>query len=187
MKTMTMISFNVESHREAIIEQVKNNVIRTHKRMAEVFGENMSKSSWSVSSEPWQNIRRLFDCVDAGGKAVSSHIPNADIHYVVNGAKLQRYAEAEAQVILNSWKAKVERKVGLVDSYEILYHTGNSYTIIFTADGMDFIIEQDMILNTSVRGNLFNQFPARIYHKINGVAHAISEKKYKELRQKVGE
>jgi hypothetical protein len=82
--------------------------------------------------------------------------------YLLNEEKLNAYATKSANELVTAWIGKIEQKVGELDSPEVHHVTGYAYLITGTRDGHAVRIDQNMILNVSKHGKLFNQFPARI-------------------------
>lgn len=100
---------------------------------------------------------------------------NNEVHlldYAVKDAG-ERYAEATVE----AWHDKIIGKVK--DLQNTTVHRLNGYIFIITGerDGKKITIEQNMIINRSTNGLLFNQFPSRIY--VDGKFH--SEAAYKKV------
>jgi len=78
----------------------------------------------------------------------------------------ERVAAAAANYaadIVEAVVAKAEAKLGLLADAKVISANGNGFTIVGTKDGRAVRIEQERIVNVSVKGLLFNQWPARIY------------------------
>jgi len=81
----------------------------------------------------------------------------------LDAAKLTAFAQASALATIDAWEAKLTEKVGDLDEPTVKHGGGYMFLVIGYRKGKRVVIEQDMILNVSAKGNLFNQFPARIY------------------------
>ena len=64
---------------------------------------------------------------------------------------------------MDSAFAEIAAKLGELDGAEVRHLDGYRFAVVGTKDGRTVRIEQDMIVNISVKGTLFNQFPSRIY------------------------
>lgn len=93
----------------------------------------------------------------------------------IDEAKLAKLANAYAEMAAAQWKDKIESKLGELDDATVQSFGGCRYTIYGTRAGKKVAIEQDVIVKSSTKGLLFNQFPARIY--VDG--KFTSEAKYK--------
>ena len=91
--------------------------------------------------------------------------------------KLQEASNKYADNVIQAWKDKIQYKLGAIDNAECKKLTGMSFLITGTKHGKEVRIEQQVIVNRSKHGLLFNQFPARI----NYDGKAISERRFKEL------
>lgn len=78
-------------------------------------------------------------------------------------AALNAAAEKYAAAVVAEWKEKIDAKVGELTGAEVLHAGETNFIIIGQRNGRNIRIEQQMILNVSTKGTLFNQFPARIY------------------------
>ena len=106
-----------------------------------------------------------------------SHKLNSNGRYVLDEVKLAARADAHAQATVEAWIGKIEAKLGELESAKVHYLSGNRFDITGTRGGYNVRIEQDMIINVSPKGLLFNQWPSRIY--VNG--KFTPEAKYKKL------
>jgi hypothetical protein len=59
--------------------------------------------------------------------------------------------------------AKVNVKAGELTDSKVLRVSGANFRITGMKGDKKVMIEQNQIINVSVKGKLFNQFPARIY------------------------
>lgn len=97
--------------------------------------------------------------------------------YEINEERLKAGAAKYAEQVVESWATKIEAKMGELDSAEVRAMGNCTFRISGTKLGRNVHIEQNMIVNVSSKGTLFNQFPARIYLE----GKAISEAKFKKL------
>ena len=105
-----------------------------------------------------------------------SSIVNNQQVWAVDEDRLEQAASDHAERTVLEWASKVTRKMGELDGATVDRMDGGGFLIRGTVRGLPVRIEQARILNTSTRGILFNQYPARIY--VDG--KAISEKKFQE-------
>ncbi|CAB4122529.1 hypothetical protein UFOVP32_33 [uncultured Caudovirales phage] len=95
----------------------------------------------------------------------------------IDDGKLAKAAADYAETAVAQWLAKIESKLGDLEGTEIQNFGGCRYTITGDRAGKRVAIEQDVIIKSSTKGLLFNQFPARIY--VDG--KFTSEAKYKAM------
>lgn len=91
--------------------------------------------------------------------------------------KLVAFCDRLADETVKAWLGKIEAKMGDLDAAEVHRVNATSFIITGTRAGRAVRIEQQMIVNVSSKGTLFNQFPARI--RVDG--KALSEAKYRAL------
>jgi X-X-X-Leu-X-X-Gly heptad repeat protein len=144
--------------RTALIENFKGQVTRSiNAQFAELlakfgptFGGVYNSRSYSVWSE---TIRPCTDRI--GNRTSAEHTLNADkVAFMAN-----KLAEAFADEVL----AKVNAKTGELTEGVAQYVSGANFLITGKKGEHTVSIEQNQIINVSVKGKLFNQFPARIY------------------------
>jgi hypothetical protein len=88
---------------------------------------------------------------------------NAQGHYEIDEAKLHTFASMEAKQQSQALIAKINAKVNELESPSIHHVSGFNFSISGYRSGHRVTIKQSMIVNVSLRGKLFNQFPAWIY------------------------
>jgi hypothetical protein len=93
----------------------------------------------------------------------------------IDEMKLNKAANDYAEAAVAEWLSKIEGKLGNLENTTVQSFGGCRYTIFGTRAGKKVTIEQDVIVKSSTKGLLFNQFPARIY--VDG--KFTSETKYK--------
>jgi len=164
---------NMEQAIEALIPTVAANVAalwrRQFERLVEQFGPTLDGVYNSESCSLWRDvIRPLCNAVE-----VSRSRNKYELSDIKIAAAAQKYAEAAAK----EWSTKIVNKLGDVEYHGFKRFHGCNYLIHAARDGHDIRLDQQLILNSSPKGNLFNQFPARIY--VDG--KLVSEKAYKEM------
>jgi len=141
-------------------------------RAKAAFGENFKGVSSSFDSRARffvSTVRPLCDAPDGGDRWNPA--------YFLNDNKVARAAERYADEVVMSWFDKITAKMGTLEAAQVQHLSGVRFTIRGTKAGRSVAIEQDMIVNVSSKGTLFNQFPARIY--VDG--KFMSEAKFKAL------
>jgi hypothetical protein len=88
---------------------------------------------------------------------------NAVGHYEIDASKLHTFASIAAKQQAQALIAKINAKVNELESPEIHHVSGFDFSISGYRSGHKVLIKQNMIVNVSTKGRLFNQFPARIY------------------------
>ena len=121
----------------------------TFRNLSEKFGPAMRNVANSTHYKSWASIRNMTIWADG--------------EYVLSDAKIALRAEAFAEATIASWAAKIEAKLGELDNADVNHVDGCRFNIVGEKAGRKIQIEQDMIVNVSSKGLLFNQFPARIY------------------------
>lgn len=97
--------------------------------------------------------------------------------YVLDESKIPAAAKAYAIAATAEWNAKFVAKVGNLTDAVLIYGRGVWMQIAGKRGARNVEIDQQMIVNVSSKGKMFNQFPARI--KVDG--KGISEAKFKKL------
>lgn len=124
------------------------------------FGENMKGICNSRSYSVWVNtIRGLCDRAEPSDKKPWEHDRGV---YTLNDEKVARAARRIAEGAATAWEAKINAKLGELDDATV-HADGVRFMISGHRAGKKITIDQDMIVNVSPKGTLFNQFPARIY------------------------
>lgn len=83
----------------------------------------------------------------------------------------------QAQAQVDSFVAKLEKKLSDLDSVELIDVRGAAFTIRGNLNGQSVHVNQQVIFKVSSRGTPFNQFPARIYVD----NQFLSEKQFKAI------
>ena len=159
---MTTIATALETIRPMIADRYAQQIRRTFERMVEKHGPSLDGiyNSWDFS----RTYRSL----------VAQYVTRTDGVCSINEDRLAQGAAAYAEAATTEWQAKIESKLGNLELAVVSRHQGTNFTIVGRRNGHSVAIEQDMIVKSSTRGLLFNQFPARIY--VDG--KFMAEKKY---------
>lgn len=127
-----------------------------------------SRINWLIEKVGLVNLRKLgnqWGNEAATYRAVRGFMVSKDWNYTgeINTVYLQKKADEYAAMVISSFIAKLNRKLGRLENVKVLNLDTCTFTIKGELDGQPVLVEQTMILKTSPKGNLFNQFPARIY------------------------
>ena len=142
---------------EVFTNQVQYSITKTFDRLVVTYGASMKGVYNSRNGQFWKYSVR--PCCDT-----SSHLPSAD--YILNAEKLALFAAQMADEMANEVLVKVNAKVADLQDSNVVLVSGANFVITGTKNGQNVRIEQNQIINVSVKGNLFNQYPSRIY--VNG-------------------
>lgn len=154
-------------------------------RFAEYYREQTSRLFDRLTKEYGPALRGIYNSGESYYMAVVQQITDRaksssfNEPYTLNEEKLAAYADKAAKELVTAWIGKIEQKVGELDSPEVCHVNGYAYLITGTRDGHHVSINQNMIVNVSKHGLLFNQFPARITvdgKKISAAAYAKMDK-----------
>ena len=170
---MTNLTAALEAYKPNLIEGFSKMVRNVFGRMVEdhgpalkgIYNSERHARMWSVT------VSRCAKRV--GGDAVA----RLDTPYEISEEKLLVVAHAYAEAVVESWKNKIEGKMGELEAASVESLTGGTFLIFGNKGGKEVRIEQTTILKASTKGLLFNQFPARIY--VNG--KFTSEAAYKKM------
>lgn len=83
--------------------------------------------------------------------------------YSINEQRLAKFAASLAADMSDEVLAKVDAKVGELQQPYVRRAGGANFVISGVKNSRNVIIEQNQIINCSVKGKLFNQYPSRIY------------------------
>jgi nucleoid DNA-binding protein len=145
---------------------------RQYEVLLEKFGPTFkgAASAWGYTGN-WQTVCPLLvNIVEDEARFV--HSPK-----ILSEKKLAKFSEQQAHFAVESWAAKIDGKLGELDSVSVNKFGNCAFVIFGSRNGKAIKIEQSVVLKYSNRGKLFNQFPAHIY--VDG--KFISEAKYKAL------
>ena len=148
---------NTELKNELVAEfkgQIISSVRYQFKRLHEIFGptfrgvyNSKSYSLWTLTVRP---------CTKRLGNRMDDEI-------VLCEDNMAEYAQDQAELFADELIAKVNAKAGELTDSKVLRVSGANFRITGMKGDKKVMIEQNQIINVSVKGKLFNQFPARIY------------------------
>lgn len=159
---MTTIATALEAIRPMIADRYAKQVRRTFERMVEKHGPSL------------KGIYNSADFARTYRSLVAQYVTRVNEVCSINEDCLAIGAASYAEAATIEWQAKIESKLGNLELAVVSRHQGMNFTIVGRRNGHSVAIEQDMIVKSSTRGLLFNQFPARIY--VDG--KFMAEKKY---------
>jgi len=142
---------------EVFTSQVQHSITATFNRFVATYGASMKGIYNSRNGQFWKYSVSV--CCDR-----SNHLATAD--YILNAEKVALFAAQMADEMANEVLVKVNAKVADLQDSNVVLVSGANFVITGTKNGQNVRIEQNQIINVSVKGNLFNQYPSRIY--VNG-------------------
>ena len=165
MKTNPALAAAIETFRPELETLYANQARRIAERILEEFGPT---------------LRGVYNSRDARTfQAWVYPILSAESFFrqFIDDAKLARFATQQADACITSWSDKISNKLGDLEDANINRLNGYTYSISGHRGGRAVTIEQQLIVKSSSKGTVFNQFPARIY--VDG--KFTPEKKYHEM------
>lgn len=152
---MTAIKTALEAFKPELEARFVSFTTRGIERMIEQFGPSVKGIANSRFYKNWsENLRPFTRRAGVGS-------PNDPI--TISHERIATHAKLFADATVEAWNAKIEAKLGELDNAEIVEGGGMEFTLTGTRNGHSIRIVQDMIVNVSPKGTLFNQFPSRIY------------------------
>ena len=149
-----------EAFKPEIAEQYARMIRNSFNHYVEKFGPSMRGIANSESYRFWSNTVRGNTTTEGGEIVGGRQNPHT---YHINEDRLAANGKKYAEAVVAEWAGKIEAKLGELDGAEVKTMTGVAFLITGTRNGRKVTIEQQMILQSSPKGTLFNQFPARIY------------------------
>lgn len=159
----------LEAHKPVIQELYKNTILRTYENLTNSFGKTFKGIYNSYSADSFKYL--LSPVLTKGvqdGKLIERFIDNE---------KLEVQSQEYAELTVEAFKAKILEKLGNVENVEVQHLLNDEFEIKATRNNHKIFLQQRIILKSSSKGKLFNQFPARIY--VDG--KFTSAKNYKEM------
>lgn len=142
---------------EVFTEQVASTIRATYNNLINRFGDNLKGIYNTTHSTVWSEM--VSPCCVSNGNRISST-------YSLSEERLNKFVALVAESMTNDVLAKVNLKVGSLDNANVV-HVGNANFVINGQKNENaVVIEQNQIINVSVKGKFFNQYPSRIY--LNG-------------------
>jgi len=168
---------NIAAAFDALVPGIEADYIdyvkRTWKRLHENYdAQGLRKLANSSSNDgaAYRNVLRPYKKSEPGNYKV-------DAPYTLNEERLAKDAKEYAELQVARFVAKLTKKLQDLDTVEEPVIRGRIFTLNGTMGGRKVHVDQDQILKVSPKGNLFNQWPARIY--VDG--KFISEAQFKKL------
>ena len=157
---MENILKSLEKYKPVLIDAFEKRANHVFINLVERFGDNFKGIYNSELGTYFNNFMKPM-------------LTNKVLDTIKVRVKAVEYADATVITWLNKIKSKLEQL-----DYANVYNLDQySFSITGKRQGYNISITQDMIINVSVKGKLFNQFPARIY--VDG--KSMSEAKYKKM------
>jgi hypothetical protein len=147
------ITAALEAHKPALEAYFVGFAERRFANLVRQFGPALRGVYNSDQARNWGAIASLAIC---NGDRINSE-------YALDAARVAAAATAFADATVATWEAKITDKLGELDSAEVRHLDGYRFAVTGNKADRKVRIEQDMIINVSSKGTLFNQFPARIY------------------------
>lgn len=135
-------------------QQITDSIRSQFDRLTKVYGLSMRGVANSKSYRVWSETVR--PCCTLQGDRVGRE-------YILNEQSLDRFADRLAGEMADELMLKIQIKVGQLEDPNVIYVSGANFVITGTKGGRHVRMEQNQIINVSVKGKLFNQFPSRIY------------------------
>ena len=150
---MTNLTTALEAYKPDLEARFVSFTTNRFNRMIEQFGPALRGI---YNSDQARNYGAIAGCTKRLGDRVSSEI-------VLDDARLAAAAKSFAEETVAAWATKIEAKLGELTDADVRHLDGTRFNIFGYKGERRVRIEQEMIVNVSSKGTLFNQFPARIY------------------------
>lgn len=150
--TMT-ITTALEAYKPSLEAYFVNFAERRFANLVNQFGPALRGVYNSDQARNWGAISSL-------ARSTGDRVNSA---YVLDADRVAAAATVFADATVATWADKISAKLGELDNAEVRHLDGYRFAITGQKAGRSVRIEQDMIVNVSSKGTLFNQFPARIY------------------------
>jgi hypothetical protein len=172
---MDQITEALESYKSAIADNYSSYISNVFNRMVEQFGASLkgAGNDWKYAKVYRETIRPNLRI---NPEFVKNGTAKLNAPYEIDEHKLSKNAQNYAVATVEYWKDKIKAKLVNLDMVNVRRLDGISFVITGTNKLGTIAIEQNMIVNVSSKGTLFNQFPSRIY--VNG--KFMSEAAYKK-------
>jgi hypothetical protein len=167
---------SLQQYSEKIAESYIQNITHLFQKVVDKHGPTLKGvySCWSYAKVFTKTLKYLVKST-----LIDSAKPYAmdNRTYTLDEVLVKNAAEAYAVETVAAWEKKIQSKLVDLKDAEVKYFTGLRFDISGAVKNKKVVIHQDMILNVSKLGTLFNQFPARIY--VGG--KFMSEASYKRM------
>lgn len=149
----TAITAALDAHKPSLEAYFVGFAERRFAALVKQFGPALRGVYNSTQARNWGAIAGL---TTTNGDRVSSE-------YSLVAERVTAAAKQFADATVAAWADKIVAKLGELDDAEVRHLDGYRFAVTGTKAGRKIRIEQDMIVNISTKGTLFNQFPSRIY------------------------
>ena len=139
---------------EVFTGQITRSIRFQFENITKIFGANARGVANSRHYRVWSETVR--PCCDRSTNRM-------DADYSLSEDRLTTFADRLANDMADDVLAKVNVKVGQLDTAVVTLVSGANFLINGSKNGRGVSIEQNQIINVSVKGKLFNQYPSRIY------------------------
>ena len=136
------------------------------RRLVRTFEYQAEQHSGTVPAHPsaydraYLTIRETIAPVCDAVPAADGKMRNATLQ--LNHAKVAKVAAEMAEAAAVAWEHKINEKLGATEVEFVSAETCR-FTVRGSFAGRKVRLHQEMIVNVSTKGRLFNQFPSRIY------------------------
>ena len=134
--------------------QIERSVRAQFAELVARFGESIKGVANSRQYSVWREI--VSPCCEREGNR-----PGAKV--IINDEYIARYANKLSDEMADEILAKVNTKAGELSDGKVNRVSGANFVITGKKGDRFVRIEQNQIINVSVKGKLFNQYPSRIY------------------------
>lgn len=172
MTTNAELTAALDSFKPELAARYDRMVRHQFERLVHRHSANLKNVANTTDYRVWANTVRPM--------CVSTKTGNTlwDFAYSIDDARLAAEAAKYADEVVEQWGNKIEAKLGELDGARVLRMDGCRFLIVGTRAGVAVEIQQDMILNVSSKGTLFNQWPSRIYVNKKFLSEAAYRKRF---------
>jgi len=146
--------------------EIQDRISRTIRQQYDMLVGELGTSMKNVANSGYysvwtETVRPVCDLIYADPD--KRHTPDSKKDYLINEDALARRSAKLAEAVVLAWFDKINEKLGELDNATCTDVGNCTFNINGERNGHKIQIQQDIILNVSSKGRLFNQFPARIY------------------------
>lgn len=159
---MTNIT-NIKTEFDQFIPMLKADYVDSINRQFDAFEKEhgpvgtLSRHGCPYAVERQMYLRQFGSFAD--GKCYG----RPDSPYVRNPAKIEKFCQEAAESNVQSYVAKLEKKLGDMEDVAIIDVRDGSFTITGRLGNSKVVVNQTIVMKFSNRGTPYHQFPARIY------------------------
>ena len=134
--------------------QVSSSIRATFNELLAKFGDQMKGVANSRQYSVWRETVR--PCCDRSSNRM-------DATFSLNDSSVDSFSTTLAGEMADELLNKINQKIGSIEGGKAVRVSGANFIIVGSKNGNSVRIEQNQIINCSVKGKLFNQYPSRIY------------------------